>query len=98
MGVAVAGVVMIITELITMGMMTLTTAGGALGGYLFRGKSGRHSSTESAAPRIPRVVGEGGVVTDQKTSAAEAARVAAGDEDSHLLPSDQETGKGMPPS
>lgn len=37
-GAAVAGVVMIFIELITFGMMTMTTAGGALGGYLLRGK------------------------------------------------------------
>ena len=70
MGVAVAGVVMIITELITMGMMTLTTAGGALGGYLFRGKSARRPSAESTDPQIPRVVGEGMVVAEQETAAA----------------------------
>ncbi len=38
---AVAGVIMIITELITMGLMTMTTAGGALGGYLMRGRQAK---------------------------------------------------------
>ncbi len=33
-----AGVVMLITELITFGMMTLMTAGGALSGYFYRGR------------------------------------------------------------
>jgi hypothetical protein len=33
-----AGVLMFIVELFTFGLMTLTTAGGALGGYLFRAK------------------------------------------------------------
>jgi len=75
MGVAVAGVVMIITELITMGMMTLTTAGGALGGYLFRGKSARSPSPESTNPQIPRVVGEGMVVAEQETAAAASTDV-----------------------
>ncbi len=39
---AFAGVILILTELITLGVITLTTAGGALGGYLWRGKSPRH--------------------------------------------------------
>lgn len=34
--VAALGVVMLISELLTLGLMTLTTAGGALGGYLLR--------------------------------------------------------------
>jgi len=72
MGVAVAGVVMIITELITMGMMTLTTAGGALGGYLFRGKSARGQTLEPADPQLPRVVGEGVVVVDQEPETSSA--------------------------
>ena len=38
---AFAGVILIVTELITLGVITLTTAGGALGGYLWRGKSPR---------------------------------------------------------
>ncbi len=33
-----AGILMLITELVTFGMMTLMTAGGALSGYLFRGR------------------------------------------------------------
>jgi len=75
MGVAVAGVVMIITELITMGMMTLTTAGGALGGYLFRGKSARREASESTDPQIPRVVGEGMVVAEQQTATSSSTDV-----------------------
>jgi len=42
-GAAVAGVVLIITELITLGMMTMTTAGGAMGGYLLRGKKPKNT-------------------------------------------------------
>lgn len=38
---ACAGVLMLITELVTFGMMTLMTAGGALSGYLFRAKRER---------------------------------------------------------
>lgn len=33
-----AGVIMLLIELVTFGMMTLMTAGGALGGYLFRAR------------------------------------------------------------
>ncbi len=38
---AAAGVVLIITELITLGIITMTTAGGAMGGYLLRGRQAR---------------------------------------------------------
>lgn len=55
-GVAFAGLVMIITELVTFGMMTIMTAGGALGGYLARVKQEFSSSTalevDSEQPRI----------------------------------------------
>lgn len=37
-GVVGAGGLMLLTELLTLGIMTLTTAGGALGGYLYRAK------------------------------------------------------------
>lgn len=50
-GAAVAGVVMIFIELITFGMMTMTTAGGALGGYLLRGKKTK-SGTVIEAPVV----------------------------------------------
>lgn len=32
------GALMLLTEMLTLGMMTMTTAGGALGGYLYRGR------------------------------------------------------------
>lgn len=48
---AVAGVVMIITELITMGLMTMTTAGGALGGYLMRGRQAKSKQMKQADNR-----------------------------------------------
>lgn len=38
---AAAGVVLIITELITLGIITMTTAGGAMGGYLMRGRQAK---------------------------------------------------------
>lgn len=36
-----AGIMMLIIEMLTFGLMTLTTAGGALGGYLVRAKKAR---------------------------------------------------------
>ena len=36
MGMTALGVFMLITELLTLGLLTITTAGGAMGGYLFR--------------------------------------------------------------
>ena len=35
------GALMLLTEMLTLGMMTMTTAGGALGGYLYRGNKER---------------------------------------------------------
>lgn len=46
-GAALAGVVMIITELLTLGLMTITTAGGAMGGYLLRWKQAHLSTTDN---------------------------------------------------
>lgn len=37
-GVIGLGALMLLTELLTLGLLTMTTAGGALGGYLLRGK------------------------------------------------------------
>jgi len=35
------GALMLLTEMVTLGLMTMTTAGGALGGYLYRGHKER---------------------------------------------------------
>jgi hypothetical protein len=48
-GVALAGVMglgalMLLTQFLTLGVFTLTTAGGALGGYLYRGRKERHNN------------------------------------------------------
>ena len=40
-----AGVLLLITELLTLGLLTITSAGGALGGYLFRWKQTRDLPT-----------------------------------------------------
>jgi hypothetical protein len=50
---------MLITELITFGMMTLMTAGGALGGYLFRGRKTEPVLPATGSNTQPLVVGEG---------------------------------------
>lgn len=58
-GVAFAGLVMIITELVTFGMMTIMTAGGALGGYLARVKQEFSGSpTLEADTELPRIVNQ----------------------------------------
>jgi ABC-type multidrug transport system fused ATPase/permease subunit len=41
MGVTGLGVLMLITEMMTLGLLTITTAGGALGGYVFRWRQSR---------------------------------------------------------
>ena len=37
------GALMLLTEMLTLGIMTITTAGGALGGYLYRGKKNKNN-------------------------------------------------------
>lgn len=41
MSMTALGVIMLITELLTLGLLTITTAGGAMGGYLFRWRQTR---------------------------------------------------------
>jgi hypothetical protein len=38
------GALMLLTEMLTLGLMTITTAGGALGGYLYRGNKERKNN------------------------------------------------------
>ncbi len=38
------GALMLLTEMLTLGIMTITTAGGALGGYLYRGNKERKNN------------------------------------------------------
>ena len=45
-----AGVLMLIIEMLTFGLMTLTTAGGALGGYLVRARKAHHE----LSAKLPR--------------------------------------------
>lgn len=54
-GVMGLGALMLLTQFLTLGIVTLTTAGGALGGYLYRGKrekSNRLISQDSASPLV----------------------------------------------
>ena len=43
------GVLMLLTQFVTIGLLTLTTAGGALGGYLFRARQDHHAGGSKPA-------------------------------------------------
>jgi len=58
-GTTAAGVIMLITELLTLGLLTITSAGGALGGYLFRWKQTRD---------IPALINSSGIMTSSTLS------------------------------
>lgn len=46
-GMTALGIVFLISELLTLGLMTITTAGGALGGYMLRWRQGRDAINNS---------------------------------------------------
>ena len=46
------GALMLLTEMLTLGLMTITTAGGTLGGYLYRGHKERKRTALINAPII----------------------------------------------
>ena len=46
------GMMMLLTQFVTIGLLTLTTAGGAVGGYLFRARHDRHTGKEET-PGLP---------------------------------------------
>lgn len=75
---AVAGVLMLLTELITFGMMTLMTAGGALSGYLFRARRERLPQAindPSLDPSsTPRVINDTGRVLEPADSSSADSR------------------------
>jgi len=57
-GATIAGVLMLLTELLTLGLMTITTAGGAMGGYLLRWRQARVAPIklpETQAAPMPRI-------------------------------------------
>jgi hypothetical protein len=47
------GALMLLTQFATIGLLTLTTAGGALGGYLFRARQERHARRSDSAGLLP---------------------------------------------
>jgi len=52
------GALMLLTEMLTLGIMTITTAGGALGGYLYRGNKERKKNILLEHPNAPLIVAE----------------------------------------
>jgi len=51
------GIVMLITELLTLGLLTITTAGGAMGGYLLRWRQTRQLQTIPPGSQLPHSSG-----------------------------------------
>jgi ElaB/YqjD/DUF883 family membrane-anchored ribosome-binding protein len=52
------GALMLLTEMLTLGIMTITTAGGALGGYLYRGNKERKNNKLLNDMNTPVVISE----------------------------------------
>ena len=52
------GALMLLTEMLTLGIMTITTAGGALGGYLYRGNKERKKNVLPEGSKHPLVLSE----------------------------------------
>jgi ElaB/YqjD/DUF883 family membrane-anchored ribosome-binding protein len=50
------GALMLLTEMLTLGIMTITTAGGALGGYLYRGNKEKKKSVLLGSSNAPLIV------------------------------------------
>ncbi len=46
------GFIMLLTELLTIGLLTMTTAGGALGGYLYRSKRLSHAPNDTSPQHV----------------------------------------------
>jgi len=57
MGMTAAGVLMLLTEMLTLGLLTITTAGGAMGGYLLRWRQASRTATELPESADPKVIG-----------------------------------------
>ncbi len=55
-GTIALGGLMLITELLTLGLLTMSTAGGALGGYLFRAKKDFRPLLEKKADKPVKVI------------------------------------------
>jgi len=54
-GVMGFGALMLLTQFLTLGVVTLTTAGGALGGYLYRGRKDKNNSLAHLEQRQNKV-------------------------------------------
>ena len=52
------GALMLLTEMITLGMITMTTAGGALGGYLYRGRKQKKERIllDNHSKTVPKII------------------------------------------
>jgi len=51
------GALMLLTELLTLGIMTITTAGGALSGYIYRGrKDKKNVFLKDSAKPLPKII------------------------------------------
>lgn len=51
------GALMLLTEMLTLGLMTMTTAGGALGGYLYRGRKEKSKVLlDNPKKPVPKIV------------------------------------------
>lgn len=74
-GVMGLGALMLLTQFLTLGVITLTTAGGALGGYLYRGrKESQNRLVELGQGNDIKLIKQQNV-KNKKTSATERARV-----------------------
>ena len=82
MGVTAIGVVMLITELLTLGLLTIMTAGGAMGGYLLRWRQTRQMMDGLAVLAPPK---KGQPQSRGALVIGEATRVSGKTESSSVL-------------
>ena len=71
-----AGILMLVIEMLTFGLMTLTTAGGALGGYLVRAKKA-HQQLEAQANQTAPLIEVSGAKPNNRKSKADKADTPA---------------------
>lgn len=72
MGVTGLGVLMLITEMMTLGLLTITTAGGALGGYVFRWRQSR-GALDRLSGAVDEQVVDGSVVPGEVVPTGKAS-------------------------
>lgn len=90
MGVTGLGVLMLITELMTLGLLTITTAGGAMGGYVFRWRQSRRA--------LDRLSGEVSGQTGDPSVVAESSGNEAADRRSLAIIEGEVQGRPRPKS